>query len=132
MQELDLNNTGRPWGPADDEYLKENYEKSANVQELADHLKRSEPAIRTRAHKLGLNRERGMDKTGRWRDQVVPDIAWKIYYLRQNTNMNHREIGSRLGLKPRQVTGRLSKYNMYNHPPAGEPPEWYKTGEIDF
>lgn len=121
------------WKPKEDEFLTENYATIDRVENLVPQLNRSKQAIYARASVLSLERPRTARKLVTYkRPRAVEDFDWKIYYLRENTNLNTTEIGERIGLTKRQVMYRLTKHNLYYHPPAGEPPEWYKTGEIDF
>lgn len=128
MQELDLSRNNKEWSQEDDALLTEQYPKVDVVEKLAAQLKRPPCSIYQRAYVLRVQRQ----TLPRLKISEVEDLDWKLYFLRHNTNLSTTEIGARLGLTKHQVRNRLYTEGLIYHPPAGEPPEWYKTGEIDF
>jgi len=116
--------------PEDDDYLRSKYPTHTPMDEIMNTLSRDKTSIYARASKLGLRRP-GIYK-GALDIAVEVDKSWKIYYLRHNTTLNNREIGERLGMTKNQVMYRLQKDSLCYRPPAGEPPEWYVNGVIDF
>lgn len=53
-------NQGMPWGPEEDEYLRQAVQAGVDVKDMSAKLKRTRAAVRARLERLGLaeNREK--------------------------------------------------------------------------
>jgi len=129
------NGNWNAWDPKEDDYLRENYPKVAHVKDLQNGLDRTLPSIYARARIIKVSRPgyHPRPRSQYTQCDLIEDVDWKIYYLRNEENLNATEIGERLGgLSKTQIHNRMHTRSLYYSPPAGDAPDWYLKGEIEF
>lgn len=107
-------NSHEPWGYADDEFLRENYNKMTG-DEIAQKLKRTESAIRARADMLNL-----LTPTREWTDEDIESL--KAYV---DEGLSYKEIGEKLNRSMTAVQQKAQKLGIARY-------RAFTQDELDF
>lgn len=94
-------NSHEPWGYADDEFLRENYNKMTG-DEIAQKLKRTESAIRARADMLNL-----LTPTREWSDEDIEKLKALV-----DEGLSYKEIGEKLNRSMASVQQKAYKLGI--------------------
>ena len=117
---------GPEWTLADEIKLAVMWMGFAHIQKISDELGRSVPACYGRCNKLNLPKRVNLGRLPPLRNRKPTDNDWKMYYLHSKLHLNKKEISEWLNLNFGHVRYRIDILGLALHPPAGEPPEWYK------
>lgn len=112
----------KQWTSEDEQYLRDNYDK-CTVEDIASYLKRTPHAVRSKAKKMNMHREKTANPS-LWKEEEEEYL--KKYYL----NTSAAEIGKKLGKTATAVKKKAGKLGLKPEKREGFNP--WKAKEIAY
>lgn len=124
------------WSKKDKNELDKMFKDKKTSREIGKKLGRSRDAVDAKIAELGLVEKYGYRKehNGIWKFWT-PKEDWIVWYYKNHTLLNNKEIGELIGRGKSSVNNRYCNKMFSMKPPEGEMPEEIKellglTGEV--